>query len=396
MKIFVLTLFILGLTLTQSSPVSKKVEKRTPTENPKTESSPKSKTPENETAISEMLKSKLAKLGDANIEDDQDKSSDQPQDDKKKPKRDALSPENESENKEVDREKKECKTVRTAPSPATKVCLEISNSPSEVEICQDDPPPPPPPPPPPSPPEPQPALINYEVPQPICDVATPIYEITQPQVICETPQLIYQVPPPQPSSICFETTGQQNIPSIIHIPQQQFIQPQQQFIQPQQQTIQHQFIQPQHQTIQHQLIQPQQPLLPPHPLFSSHLSDLHLLHKQLQPNFNLQLPSLKHPLLSGNKHRGINILPSGQPSGISIFNPDHQFTKCTCTQNQGPLPGIFISSGNGHSLNVQTPQSSGGENVNNSGGSSPSESSTPNSGDSTFVVSISSLFYPIL
>ena len=216
MRVFALILFILGLTLTQSSPVAKKVEKRTAIESTKADISPKLFNPKDDP---ESFKPRVLQFDDPKTKINKDGQKDEKIQDskdlKKEEKKDDLRPEDDSESLDVDREKKSCKTVKTAPPPPTKICLEISNSPTQVEVCEDDPPPRPE-----TRPQ-EPPQINVET-QPSFEY--PVFQV--PHFHIEEPQTIYvpPPPPPQPSTICFETYPQPQISElpVFPVPQPQF------------------------------------------------------------------------------------------------------------------------------------------------------------------------------
>ncbi|XP_033220887.1 bromodomain-containing protein 4-like [Belonocnema kinseyi] len=342
MQLLLLTLLFLGLTLTQSTPVAKKVEKRTAIESTKTEILPKFLNAKDDT---EKFKPKTLKFEESKIEkfidDKKDEKVKEGQDLKND---DKLRPEDDSETLEVDREKKSCKTVKTPAPPPTKICLEIASSPGEVEICQDDPPPPPP----------VEERISFE-PQ-------PVFEIPQ-QVICEQPQIMcvpappppqpsticYEAapppppqpsticfetappPPPQPSTICFESSPQQIMhqqPSVVSV-LPQMLQPQ--IIQPQMvrpQMIQPQMVQPQ--IIQPQMVQPQ--IIQIQPEYTQPQTI------QFQPSkHNFQPTKLHHQFqkkqYQGHRHGNANLVQPSAP--IMQYPAQSQLTSCTCQVTEG-------------------------------------------------------------
>ena len=132
MKIFVLGLLVLGLALTQSTPITKKIDKRN-TDSPKTEAGKLEKTKDSSKLSNSKIES--PKITPPNAESSQlDKLKIEEGKDEKK---DNLELEDASDQKQVDREKKSCKTL-TQPFQPAKVCMEVVRSPSTITVCDDE------------------------------------------------------------------------------------------------------------------------------------------------------------------------------------------------------------------------------------------------------------------
>ncbi|XP_051164220.1 uncharacterized protein LOC127283409 [Leptopilina boulardi] len=211
MKLIVLTFLLLELTLIQSSPVTKKVEKRTAIESIKADSLSKAVNLKESSLKFENIKPLIPKVL-TNIEA-KNKS--------KIVKRNDLNPvENNSENDNLNREKKSCSLSGSNPS---KICLEVNCGTPEMVVCQEDRPqliqvsqPVIPPPPPPQ----QLIQVSQPPPQPL-----PTQIIQVPQQRVPPPTQIIQVPqpPPQPLPTQIIQVPQQRVPpppQIIQVPQQ--------------------------------------------------------------------------------------------------------------------------------------------------------------------------------
>ena len=142
MKIFVLGLLVIGLTLTQSTPVTKKIEKRNVNQSSKIEASSKPEKPKG--PISKIDDPKVgspkvsSKIEPSKVESSTDESSKIKIEKSKEDKNHDLELEDASDSKQVDRAKKSCKTLTNQPSSPAKFCMEITGSPSTVTICDDD------------------------------------------------------------------------------------------------------------------------------------------------------------------------------------------------------------------------------------------------------------------
>ncbi|XP_043480521.1 leucine-rich repeat extensin-like protein 2 [Leptopilina heterotoma] len=204
MKLIVLTFLVLELTLIQSSPVTKKVEKRTAIESIKADTSSKAVSLKESSLKFENIKPLIPKvLKTGLIKDDTNKS--------KIVKRNDLNPVENSENESLNRDKKSCHISGSQPN---KICLEVDCGSPEMVVCQEDRPQ-------------QQQLIQVAQPLPQPPPSAQIIQVPQPQ---PAPQIIQIPQQPPPRQQIIQVPQQPSPPQIIQVPQQPPPPPQTQII----------------------------------------------------------------------------------------------------------------------------------------------------------------------